>query len=71
MLRGVGMSFVLLLVLGSIRTSITMISHSFNIKQQGSVQEYIDEFDVTTRNIHFYDENVNDESKTVIEERFL
>ena len=27
--------------------------------------------DDTTRNIHFYDENVNDESKTVIEERFL
>ena len=25
----------------------------------------------TTRNIHFYDENINDESKTVIEERFL
>ena len=25
----------------------------------------------TTRNIHFYDENVNDESKTIIEERFL
>ena len=25
----------------------------------------------TTRNIHFYDENLNDESKTVIEDRFL
>ena len=25
----------------------------------------------TTRNIHFYDENLNDESKTVIEHRFL
>ena len=25
----------------------------------------------TTRNIHFYDENLNDESKTIIEERFL
>ena len=25
---------------------------------------------LTTRNIHFYDENVNDESETVIEERF-
>ena len=25
----------------------------------------------TTRNIHFYDKNLNDESKTVIEERFL
>ena len=25
----------------------------------------------TTRNIHFYDENLNDDSKTVIEDRFL
>ena len=25
----------------------------------------------TTRNIHFYDENLNDESETIIEERFL
>jgi hypothetical protein len=25
----------------------------------------------TTRNIHFYDENLNDESKTSIEDRFL
>jgi hypothetical protein len=25
----------------------------------------------TTRNIHFYDENVNDESEIIIEERFL
>ena len=25
----------------------------------------------TTRNIHFYDENVNDEFEIVIEERFL
>ena len=25
----------------------------------------------TTRNIHFYDENANDESKIVIEDRFL
>jgi hypothetical protein len=25
----------------------------------------------TTRDIHFYEENFNDESKTVIEERFL
>ena len=26
---------------------------------------------VTTRNIHFYDENFNDDSETVIEDRFL
>ena len=25
----------------------------------------------TTRNIHFYDENLNDDSETVIEDRFL
>ena len=26
---------------------------------------------ITTRNIHFYDENLNDESETVIEDRYL
>ena len=25
----------------------------------------------TIRNIHFYDKNINDDSKTVIEDRFL